>query len=404
MKYLSDILLVSKKIIWLFLFLSLFFGQIDAQPSNKKIKNNQSKRKQPQRTNSSTERTNQPMTFRIINVCEGKVCPSFILAEGVIAAETPKAFRIFLTSLKGYYAPVYFNSPGGNLYAGLQLGSLIRKANLDTVIGSDYLEETDMDSEKQLPARPICFSACAYAFMGGRIRVVSTVGKLGVHQFKSLSGKNTESSTQVTMAVLGNYFDKMGVDRQVLDIAAVTEPQQISLFSVDEAKNLKLDNSEPPLARWTLQSFDDGKLYLSLLQETSAAESMYAFFITRIEGHYLITLRYSIKQNLRSRKELKEIFTKEMKETVPTICSANTSDGICVNETLVSVFRTWNADENGIATIGLKLTKADLVSLSNSKFISFDAEFPMVYIDIEPSITISTRNLGRLINALENSR
>jgi len=344
------------------------------------------------------------MTFRVVDIYQGRVGSSFILAEGIITKDTPRVFQTFLVTFKGFDTPIYFNSPGGSLYAGLQLGNLIRKADLDTLIGSSYLEETELDSEKLLPARPICFSACAYAFMGGGVREVSAVGKLGVHQFRSSKGESTESSTQITMAVLGNYLDKMNIDRRVLDIAAVTEPNEVTIFTVDEAKNLRLDNTEPPYAEWKLQSFNNGKLYLSLLQETPASKSIYAFFITRIEGGYLITLRYSIKQELRSTKEFKGIFTEEMNEIVPTICTANTSDGRCINEISVSIYRPWSVEENNSTTISLKLSKADLVTLSTSKFVNFDGEFPMVYLDVEPSITVSTKNLLRLINALENSR
>jgi hypothetical protein len=58
---------------------------------------------------------------------------------------------------------IEFNSPGGNLFAGLQLGLAIQELGLRT----------------RVPASNICFSACTYAFLGGTDRRVA--GRFGVH-------------------------------------------------------------------------------------------------------------------------------------------------------------------------------------------------------------------------------
>ena len=70
---------------------------------------------------------------------------------------------------------VVTNSPGGNVYAGLQIASIINDKNLSTYI----------------PYGATCVSACSMVFFGGVRRVVR--GDLGVHQFYSV-GETSSSS------------------------------------------------------------------------------------------------------------------------------------------------------------------------------------------------------------------
>lgn len=72
-----------------------------------------------------------PMIFRQgfnggnCNGCE------WIIAEGTIQPDTPQVFARFIAQKKRNGA-VRFNSPGGNLLAGLKLGEMIRSAGLFT--------------------------------------------------------------------------------------------------------------------------------------------------------------------------------------------------------------------------------------------------------------------------------
>jgi PAN domain len=91
-------------------------------------------------------------------------------------------------------------SPGGNLYEGLQIASILHDKNVSTYI----------------PENASCESSCANIFLGGRNRMV--LGELGVHQFYS-SGEHaaaqgrkdvTTSATQYTTSeIIGimNEFD-----------------------------------------------------------------------------------------------------------------------------------------------------------------------------------------------------
>ena len=79
----------------------------------------------------ATEAAPAPMTFKNIST-GGNHCCWWTAAEGEITDDTPREFeRIFKT----LSSPIRFNSPGGSLFAALELGSLIRKSGFDTEVG-----------------------------------------------------------------------------------------------------------------------------------------------------------------------------------------------------------------------------------------------------------------------------
>lgn len=287
-------------VLGLILVLSLFEWQADGQ-TKKPTRAGSKVQKLPAKTIPVSRGSNpldRPMTFRLVSTCDGRVCPGFILAQGVITATTPKDFERFLASQaknEGLsYNPVYFDSPGGSLYGGLLLGRMIRLHELSTTVGSDYLEETEMwDEQGRLPRRPVCYSACAYAFMGGKTRSVATVGKLGLHQFRS-AATTDEASTQITMAVLGKYIDEMGISRKVLDIAALTLPEKIRIINVKEAEALDIISSDIEEGEWTLKNLDDGSLFLTLAQKEY--DSRFVLILYRDGERYTLRLLFSIKQ------------------------------------------------------------------------------------------------------------
>lgn len=60
---------------------------------------------------------------------------------------------------------VRFNSRGGSLEAGIEIGEKIRARRLAT----------------RVAAGSVCASACVYAFLGGMIRAVEDGGRIGIH-------------------------------------------------------------------------------------------------------------------------------------------------------------------------------------------------------------------------------
>lgn len=72
--------------------------------------------------------TAKDMTFDIIYQNHTNV----VVADGVITAETPNDFRDFLDSepFDGFNFLIDLNSPGGNLWGGMELGRMIRAEGL----------------------------------------------------------------------------------------------------------------------------------------------------------------------------------------------------------------------------------------------------------------------------------
>ncbi len=343
------------------------------------------------------------MTFRMVSTCDGRVCPGFILAQGTIMSTTPKDFERFLTSQANNeglaYNQIYFDSPGGSLYGGLVLGRMIRQLELSTTIGSDYLEETEMwDEQGLLPKRPMCYSACAYAFMGGKTRTVASVGKLGLHQFKSTAATD-EASTQITMAVLGRYLDDMGIKRQVLDIAALTLPEKIRIINVKEADTLNINSNDVEKGEWTLRNLDDGSLFLTLSQ--NEYDNQYVFLLFRDGESFILQLLFSTKQKGRKPSELRDIFD-DMSDATPSLCIADDKD-TCLIDVPFRVIRGWQMNEKLVASISVRLSRSALASIANGKRLEFDPNFPMVYVDVWPNVTVTTAKLKGLINALDKS-
>jgi hypothetical protein len=91
-----------------------------------------------------------------------------LVAEGVIGLQEQERLAAALRQA-GRISEVVFDSPGGNSYAGMEMGRLIRKLGLAT----------------RVAATGTCFSACSMAFLGGVFRRVDPSGAYGVHMASS---------------------------------------------------------------------------------------------------------------------------------------------------------------------------------------------------------------------------
>jgi hypothetical protein len=118
----------------------------------------------------------RPMVFQAIQISMMRVAHQAI---GTITTDTPEAFRRFLKSADASYSKeLHLHSPGGDLVAALELGQLIREAGLSTYVGRSIPLEGLMDVYDY--NRPVCASACAYAFLGGVTRSFGVDAVFGV--------------------------------------------------------------------------------------------------------------------------------------------------------------------------------------------------------------------------------
>ena len=212
---------------------------------------------------------NEPMAFYY--AVNGGNCAncSWIVGEGVIAADTHESFMAFLSAeelLDARGLRIHLNSPGGNLIGGLRLGMAFRQQQINTAVSSAVV--TDIyDSGIRLVGASTeaeCSSACVFAFVGGVNRYASertpqsvvgfqTLGRIGVHQFydpatlddptaASMSAEDRIADQRI-IAILLSYLSDMGVSAELLQLAAATDPRDMHYLTEQELRRLRMDTS-----------------------------------------------------------------------------------------------------------------------------------------------------------------
>lgn len=175
-------------------------------------------------------------------------CQTMILAIGQIDKDTPSQFKSFAKDFsRGTWVAI--SSPGGNLIGGMQLGMAIRELGFNTTIGNtDY-------------SPPDCLSACAYAFTGGVSRKLTPGSRYGLHQFRGTDQAINAEDTQKISATLAKYLDAMGVDRKLLDYAQMTSSDKVTVLSLAQAQQLRVDTAgQTSYGRWRIEATPDSKL------------------------------------------------------------------------------------------------------------------------------------------------
>ena len=184
---------------------------------------------------------NKPMSFtmRWVSI---HAETTWIAAEGIITKDTPHVFREFLTKNRVHRENrIEFHSPGGNLYAALELGRIIRSIGNPTTIGRSLTLENPVTSMDVIEfPDAVCFSACAYAFFGGEKRYLGG-GLLGVHRFGSYRYGITGDEAQVASSDIARYLEEMGVDQRVFQIASRTAFEgDMFPFNEELARDLRI--------------------------------------------------------------------------------------------------------------------------------------------------------------------
>ncbi|QWD80527.1 hypothetical protein ICV01_04265 [Polynucleobacter sp. MWH-Spelu-300-X4] len=138
----------------------------------------------------------ETLRYTITQTCPATANPSCVTqvkAIGLFSKYAGKEFQEFVKTLPHDDRPVaiHFSSLGGNLAGGLQVGQLLREY--------EFITQTGFDES-------VCYSACAYAFMGGTIRQLGPQEKLGLHQFYSQTNEINASKAQSISALISNYL------------------------------------------------------------------------------------------------------------------------------------------------------------------------------------------------------
>jgi len=244
----------------------------------------------------------KPMSFSWATTKGNMTTSAWIAAVGVITEETPQEFREFLDREGADGAQVVLHSPGGNLAAGLELGRIFRAREMTTHIGRSQRQIETHDSACDTwfddVEAGVCASSCAYAFLGGRERFVSspyypTTGNLlGFHQFYGNPSRGSammsadeveeiEATTlSVAQALTGQivlYAIEMGVDPSIVAFASATASDDLYYPSEQEIEELSIASGSG-LSDWFMEPYGTGLVVAARPQRSdSMLEQVTAF-------------------------------------------------------------------------------------------------------------------------------
>jgi len=95
---------------------------------------------------------------------------------------------------------VDIDSPGGQVFAGLEIGRLLRREAALVRVGRGAS----------------CISACVFVLMGGAEREVAAGARIGLHR-PSLGDPRRDTLVSTMSEQVVQYAEEMGVSRQIVD-------------------------------------------------------------------------------------------------------------------------------------------------------------------------------------------
>jgi hypothetical protein len=145
--------------------------------------------------------------------------PALVSIQGTLILNDDEEFRARTASLS--QAVVAFESNGGNLLAGIRIGTLIRTRGFATLVR----------------AGSQCASACALAWLGGTVRHMDDGAKIGFHSaFRNYSGLRVGSAAG--NAFVGAYLNQLGLRPDAVNYVTKSGPGSITWLTVGDAKRL----------------------------------------------------------------------------------------------------------------------------------------------------------------------
>ncbi len=157
----------------------------------------------------------------------------FYLITGEITAKDVMQARAIAQNM-GPNTSLYFklNSPGGDIYAAMEVGRIMRKARATCVIS---------------PASK-CVSACVLVLAGAADRLVE--GEVGIHRpYSTYVGKRdyqiTEREYRKTEAAISSYLKEMNVPQQLFEAMVRVPPEQTRVLTGEEIAAFGLARTDP---------------------------------------------------------------------------------------------------------------------------------------------------------------
>ena len=158
-----------------------------------------------------------------------------VVAIGQITLDTPAQFAS-VPAAPG--TRVYLNSPGGNVGAAVELGSLFRSRGITAVVAGV--------TGQGIAVTGACYSACVYALVGASRRVVPGGSRVGIHRMRQaspdLAGADERAEHRAAASTLAGYTYAMGVDPSMIASAERTPSTSIHVLTPRELRRWGVAN------------------------------------------------------------------------------------------------------------------------------------------------------------------
>jgi hypothetical protein len=157
-----------------------------------------------------------------------------ILLDGYIDALAPTRLGALVAQQGIAKADVYFNSPGGSLIAGMEIGRLLRQRGYDTHVGKRTADVHEL-------VGGVCYSACPFAYAGGVRRYLEFESVLGVHRAENrVTLPDVDAFEKLVSQQATEYLLAMGVSPDLFAIMSQVPHDVIRGLTREEARRLKL--------------------------------------------------------------------------------------------------------------------------------------------------------------------
>jgi hypothetical protein len=148
----------------------------------------------------------------------------FVDVTGTITSQDSKTFENVLQDLGSRRLYTRLDSAGGDVFAAMHIGRLIRKHDGVTVIS--------------VPSK--CYSSCALLFIAGVMR--HNLGELGLHrpyQVAVLKDRQTgEKQPPRLLTLIKQYVAEMGIADDFYDRMINTDASRTAIYRIDSYTNL----------------------------------------------------------------------------------------------------------------------------------------------------------------------
>jgi len=159
-----------------------------------------------------------------------------ILLDGYIDALAPIRLGALVSQEGITEADVYFNSPGGSLIAGMEIGRLLRQRGFVAHVGKRTADIHELIGG-------VCYSACPFAYAGGVRRYLKPDSVLGVHRAANRVALPDERAfDKLVTQQATEYLLTMGVSPELFTIMSQVPHDAIRGLTREETRRLMLVN------------------------------------------------------------------------------------------------------------------------------------------------------------------